>query len=108
MDITVLNEHQILLLLTELFLLLLFARGLGEVFRRLGQPAVVGEILAGVLLGPTVFGSIAPVIQGKLFPVSDVIQMHMLETMSWLGALFLLMVAGMEVDLSTSCSGIIE
>ncbi|NLE28207.1 MAG: PTS transporter subunit EIIA [Phycisphaerae bacterium] len=100
MDITVLNEHQILLLLTELFLLLLFARGLGEVFRRLGQPAVVGEILAGVLLGPTVFGSIAPVIQGKLFPVSDVIQMHMLETLSWLGALFLLMVAGMEVELS--------
>jgi Kef-type K+ transport system membrane component KefB len=100
MEITVLNEHQILLLLTELFLLLFFARGLGEIFRRLGQPAVVGEILAGVLLGPTVFGSLAPGIQMKIFPLSDSIQMHMLETMSWLGALFLLLVAGMEVVLS--------
>jgi Kef-type K+ transport system membrane component KefB/mannitol/fructose-specific phosphotransferase system IIA component len=100
MEITVLNEHQMLLLLAELFLLLFFARGLGEVFRRLGQPAVVGEILAGVLLGPTVFGSIAPGIQNAIFPASDAIQMHMLETLSWLGALFLLMVAGMEVDLS--------
>lgn len=99
MEITVLKEHQVLLLLVELFLLLLLARGLGEVFRRFGQPAVVGEILAGVLLGPTVLGNFFPAVQHRLFPTGDTIQMHMLEVFPWLGALFLLMVAGMEVDL---------
>jgi Kef-type K+ transport system membrane component KefB len=99
MEITVLKEHQVLLLLVELFLLLFFARGLGEISRRLGQPAVVGEILGGVLLGPTLFGEIFPDLFRDLFPITDTVQMHMLETFSWLGALFLLMVAGMEVDL---------
>jgi len=94
MEITVLNERQILLLLAELFLLLLFARGLGEVFHRLGQPAVVGEILAGVLLGPTVFGALYPGLQKAIFPTGDTVQMHMLEVFAWLGSLFLLMVAG--------------
>ena len=89
MDITVLNEHQILLLLTELYFPNRFSSAGHRVCR-----------IRGGFARPTVFGSIAPVIQGKLFPVSDVIQMHMLETLSWLGALFLLMVAGMEVELS--------
>jgi len=100
MEITVLREHQVLLLLVELFLLLLFARALGELSRRFGQPAVVGEIAGGVLLGPTVFGTLLPGLHGTVFPAGNAIQMHMLEVFSWLGALFLLMVAGMEVDLS--------
>ncbi len=99
MEITFLKEQQVLLLLAELFLLLFFARGLGEVSRWLGQPAVVGEILAGILLGPTLLGEILPDIYNSIFPPSDTIQMHMLETFSWLGGLFILMVAGMEVDL---------
>ncbi len=100
MEITVLTEHQILLLLEEIFLLLLVARGLGELSRRLGQPSVVGEILAGVVLGPTIFGTLLPTGYQKLFPVGDIVQMHMLETFSWFGGLCLLLVAGMEVDLS--------
>jgi Kef-type K+ transport system membrane component KefB/mannitol/fructose-specific phosphotransferase system IIA component (Ntr-type) len=99
MEVTVLQEHSMLLLLEELFLLLLFARGLGELFRRFGQPSVVGEILAGVLLGPTIFGALWPEMQLKIFP-ADPLQRNMQETIYWLGALFLLMVAGMEVDLS--------
>jgi Kef-type K+ transport system membrane component KefB len=100
MEITILQEKQVLRLLVELFLLLFFARGLGELSRRLGQPAVVGEILGGILLGPTVLGTFWPGLQRAIFPTGDPVQMHMLEVFSWLGALFLLMVAGMEVDLS--------
>jgi len=100
MEITILQEKQVLRLLVELFLLLFFARGLGELFRRFGQPAVVGEIIGGILLGPTVLGAFWPELQRAIFPTGDAIQMHMLEVFSWLGALFLLMVAGMEVDLS--------
>ncbi|PXX71308.1 transporter (CPA2 family) [Nocardia tenerifensis] len=53
--------------LLAVLLLLLAANLLGQLFRRLRQPKVVGEILAGILLGPTVFGKIAPGFTADLF-----------------------------------------
>jgi Kef-type K+ transport system membrane component KefB len=80
--------------------LLAFARALGEAAKRFRQPSIVGEILAGVLLGPTVLGAVAPEWTGYLFPSKgpNALAFHGLTTLAI--ALFLL-VAGMEVDLST-------
>ena len=85
-----LDETHIFLFLAQLFVLLALARGLGELFRRWGQPSLTAELLVGVLVGPTVLGRFAPAFHGWLFP-PDVVQQTMLDTVAWLGLLFLLL-----------------
>ena len=63
-----LAPHDIVVMLTGFAVMLGLARAAGELFNRLGQPAIVGEILAGILLGPTVLGTFAPGLFGWLFP----------------------------------------
>ena len=94
-----LGHHELLILLLELALLLFVARGLGELMRRINLPPVVGELLAGVLLGPSFFGLILPTVQAQIFPKSQV-QSDLLSVVSWLGVLFLLVVTGLETDLN--------
>ena len=52
----------------QMFVILLVCRGVGAVARRIGQPQVVGEMIAGVLLGPSLLGLIAPAVQRTIFP----------------------------------------
>ncbi|MFO7715181.1 MAG: cation:proton antiporter [Desulfosarcina sp.] len=80
--------------------LLCAARLLGEIAQRLQQPAVLGELLAGVLLGPTVLGSLAPGLSGFLFPLQGVNAIA-LDAFAALAIVLFLLVAGMEVNLST-------
>lgn len=94
-----LGHHELLLLLLQLALLLLVARSLGELMRRWHQPQVIGELLAGVLLGPSVFGAALPQLQAQFFPASQT-QANLLSAISWLGVLFLLLVTGLETDLN--------
>lgn len=94
-----LGHHELLLVLLQLSLLLLVARGLGELMRRINLPAVVGELLAGVLLGPSLFGWLFPALYGYIFPKSQT-QSDLLSVVSWLGVLFLLIVTGLETDLN--------
>ncbi|HSG28242.1 MAG TPA: cation:proton antiporter, partial [Candidatus Krumholzibacterium sp.] len=94
-----LDETHILIFLVQLLILMGAARGLGELFRRFKQPALTAEILVGVLLGPTILGRYLPGIQIALFP-PDAIQQSMLETVAWLGILFLLLETGLEIDFS--------
>lgn len=91
------GHHDITLLLIQLTLLLLAARSLGALCTRIGQPSVIGEIAAGILLGPTLFGNLAPVLGGWILP-QTVSQGHMLEAVSLLGATLLMMMVGMETD----------
>jgi Kef-type K+ transport system membrane component KefB/nucleotide-binding universal stress UspA family protein len=93
-----LGEHEVLLLLLQLGLLLLTARGLGEIAVRFRLPSVVGELLAGVLLGPSIFGLIAPATFRALVP-ADPGQFHLLDVVSLLGVIMLLIVTGMETDI---------
>lgn len=93
----VLNESHILLFLLQVSVLLALARTLGVLCEEVRIPAIAGEIIAGVLLGPTVFGRIAPEAQTWLFP-HDNIQNTMLETVSWLGVFFLLLASGFHVN----------
>ncbi|HLV26852.1 MAG TPA: cation:proton antiporter, partial [Gemmatimonadales bacterium] len=92
------SGHSILVLLVQLALLLFLARSLSEVMRRIGQPAVIGELLAGILLGPTVLGHWSPDLYLLVFP-QDVQQFHLLEIVSWLGMVLLLLLTGFETDL---------
>lgn len=94
-----LDESHIFLFLAQLFALVLCARGLGELFRRWKQPALTAEILVGIVLGPTVFGRFLPGAHAALFP-AEAIQQAMLETVAWVGVLFLLLDTGLEIDFS--------
>jgi len=93
----VLNESHILVFLLQLTVLLALARTLGAICESRGVPAIAGEILAGVMLGPTLLGRVAPELQVALFP-HDIAQDTMLETLSWLGVFFLLLASGFHVD----------
>ncbi|MGE0681436.1 MAG: cation:proton antiporter [Candidatus Binatia bacterium] len=89
--------HQIFLFLLQFAVLLATARLLGELMKRYDQPPVFGELLAGVLLGPSFLGWVFPALFSFLFP-PDLQQYHFLELLSWLGMLFLLLFTGLEID----------
>ena len=71
------------------------ARLTGAALRRLGQPQVMGEVLAGILLGPTLLGAIAPEVQAYLFP-ADIVPL--LSGAAQIGLAFYLFLVGMEID----------
>jgi len=95
------NEQNIFLFLLQLFVLLGLARGLGEVFSRWKQPALTAEILVGIVLGPTLLGRFLPAVHDAIFP-NDAVQQNMVDTVGWLGVLFLLLETGLEVDFSSA------
>jgi Kef-type K+ transport system membrane component KefB/nucleotide-binding universal stress UspA family protein len=94
-----LGEHQLLVFLLQFTLLLGAARALGALARRLGQPTVIGEVLAGVLLGPTVLGHLLPGVQAFVFP-RDPQQGGLLELLSWIGMILLMLRTGIDTDVS--------
>ncbi|WP_421913675.1 cation:proton antiporter [Mesorhizobium sp.] len=82
----------------QIVLLLVVGRGLGEVLQRYGQPAIMGQLIGGILLGPSLFGWLWPAAQQLIFP-SDPAQKSMMDAVSQLGILMLLLLTGMETDL---------
>jgi Kef-type K+ transport system membrane component KefB/nucleotide-binding universal stress UspA family protein len=91
-------HHDVLVLLVQVAILLVSARVLGEIAQRLGQSSVVGEILAGVLLGPSVLSSLVPALGEWLVPHNQV-QGYLLELVAMFGVMFLLLITGLETDL---------
>jgi Kef-type K+ transport system membrane component KefB/mannitol/fructose-specific phosphotransferase system IIA component (Ntr-type) len=91
------TEHDSLVFLLSLGAMLAAARLVGEIGRWLGMPMVVGEIAAGIVLGPTVFGRVAPDAQRWLFPGGAV--RSMVGGYSTIAVVLLLVVVGLEVDL---------
>lgn len=94
-----LNESQLVVMLLAVGTLIGAARLLGELAQRFHQPAILGELLAGVLLGPTVFGTLSPEWQGWLFPRQGPNAL-VLDSLGSLAIVLFLLVAGLEVDLS--------
>jgi Kef-type K+ transport system membrane component KefB len=92
-----LDESHILLFLLQLLVLLGLAKTLGAMCEAVKIPAIAGEIFAGIMLGPTILGRLAPDLQKALFP-HEAVQSTMLETVSWLGVFFLLLASGFHVD----------
>jgi Kef-type K+ transport system membrane component KefB len=69
----------------------------GLLFRRLGQTAVIGEMFAGILLGPSFLGQIGPAVEASLFPESSLPPLFMI---SQLGSVLFMFVVGMDVDVA--------
>lgn len=86
------------LFLVQIAVLLLVGRLLGEAMQRLGQPAVMGQLIGGLLLGPSVLGALWPAAEHAIFPAIPE-QKSMTAAVSQLGVLMLLMLTGMETDL---------
>lgn len=93
-----LNSEQITVLFLSIAIMLLFARSFGELFNRIKLAAIVGEIVAGIILGPTILGSFFPSIYNWLFPLDSV--RIALNGITNISIVLLLLVAGIEVDLS--------
>lgn len=92
-----LSEHEVLVFLVQLALLVGVARIFGWLMKSVGQPAVIGELLAGVVLGPTLFGRVAPDAFDWVFGEPTVTSV--IFGISWLGVIMLLVVIGFETDL---------
>jgi Kef-type K+ transport system membrane component KefB len=73
--------------------LLVCGRLAGEIMQRIGQPAVMGQLIAGILLGPSVLGALWPAGQQALFPGSAD-QKAMIDAVAQLGVLLLLLLTG--------------
>ncbi|MBR0714848.1 cation:proton antiporter [Bradyrhizobium liaoningense] len=86
------------LLIGQIVLLIAVGRGLGEIMQRFGQPSVMGELLAGIILGPSLFGWIWPEAQAAIFPRTPE-QKAMIDGIAQFGILLLLLLTGMETDL---------
>ena len=89
--------HPLGRLLLQLIVIVLMARLCGSLFQKIGQPPVVGEILAGIVLGPSVFGALAP--RGAAF-VFEASSLGALRLLAEIGVLLFLFAVGLELDLS--------
>jgi Kef-type K+ transport system membrane component KefB/mannitol/fructose-specific phosphotransferase system IIA component (Ntr-type) len=93
-----LAPHDVMTMFLALAVLLGTAKLAGEVMQKLDQPSVLGEIMAGILLGPTVLGQIKPNLYAFLFPATGNLPI-VLDTVTTLGVVFFLLSAGLEIDL---------
>src|SRR3954469_12246278 len=82
-------------LLLQILVILVVARVCGLLVRRLGQPQVIGEILAGILLGPSLFQLVAPGAHAFVFPEGSAQQLYFL---SQVGILLFMFIVGLELD----------
>lgn len=88
----------IAVLLLQIIIIILFARLFGYLFKKIGQPAVIGEIVAGIILGPSILGAYFPHITGFLFPATS---LGTLNFLSQIGLVLFMFIIGMELDLKS-------
>ncbi len=82
--------------IAQIVLLVIVGRVFGEFFQRFGQPVVMGQLVAGILLGPSLFGWVWPTAHDMVFPEGGIV---MIDAVAKLGVLMLLLLTGMETDL---------
>jgi Kef-type K+ transport system membrane component KefB len=89
-------EHPLTILLAQIITIILVARFFGWVFKKIGQPSVIGEIIAGIVLGPSLMGMYFPEFSAHLFPKDS---LGNLQFLSQIGLILFMFVIGMELDL---------
>lgn len=88
--------HSLAILLLQIITIIVVARAFGFIFRKIGQPSVIGEIIAGIALGPSLLGAVLPEFSAMLFPPSS---LGNLSVLSQIGLVLFMFVVGMELDL---------
>lgn len=101
LPISFIPSHSLTLVLLQAGLLLAAALTLGNLSVELGQPALIGELAAGLLLGPPVLGSLWPRVEGGLFP-PNASQAHLLDAIGQVGVLLLVALAGVHARVTTT------
>lgn len=94
------NHQEFIVFLTQIFLMVGVAWMFGYLMRRLNQPMVLGELIGGVLIGPTVLGNCLPGFYAHLFP-DDSAVMTARDALLRVGMLFFMFSAGLEVNLKS-------
>lgn len=89
-------HHPLAILLAQIITIIIVARVFGWIFRKIGQPSVIGEIIAGIFLGPSLVGMYFPEFSAALFPVAS---LGNLQFLSQIGLILFMFVIGMELDL---------
>jgi len=89
-------EHPLAILLLQIITIIIVARFFGWIFRKIGQPSVIGEIIAGIFLGPSLVGMYFPEYSAMLFPPDS---LGNLQFLSQIGLILFMFVVGMELDL---------
>ena len=89
-------KHPLAILLLQIITIIIVARSFGWIFRKIGQPSVIGEIIAGIFLGPSVVGMYFPDYSAMLFPKES---LGNLQFLSQIGLMLFMFVIGMELDL---------
>src|SRR5512145_2983198 len=84
------------LLIAQITTILVVARLAGWLFSKLHQPSVIGEMVAGILLGPSLLGWAAPAVFASLFPPES---LGSLNSLSQIGLLLFMFLVGLELDL---------
>lgn len=97
--------EKVSMLLLQMVSILLFARVMGFIFSKLGQPTVIGEILAGIVLGPSVLGNFFPDAFSFLFSPGSLDSIYII---SQIGLVLFMFIIGMELNLSALKSKIRE
>ena len=89
-------KHPLAILLLQIITIIIVARIFGWIFRKIGQPSVIGEIIAGIFLGPSLIGHYFPEYSAVLFPIES---LGNLGFLSQIGLILFMFVIGMELDL---------
>lgn len=89
-------QHPLALLLAQIITIILVAKLFGWICRKIGQPTVVGEMIAGILLGPSLLGMYLPEFSNILFPPQS---LGNLQFLSQIGLILFMFIVGMELDL---------
>jgi Kef-type K+ transport system membrane component KefB len=90
-------QHPLAILLAQIITIIFVARFFGWLFRKIGQPTVIGEMIAGIVLGPSLLGMYFPEYSAILFPVES---LGNLQFLSQIGLILFMFVIGMELDLN--------
>ena len=90
-------QHPLAVFLLQLLAILIVVRLFGGFFQKIGQPAVVGEMIAGIVLGPSLFGALLPDVSAFIFPKES---LSHLQLVSQVGLVLFMFVIGMELDLN--------
>lgn len=89
------QPHGVLLLLIQLVVIIVCSRLLGLLFRSIRQPLVIGEIVAGIMLGPSLLGQVSPALAAWLFPPDSTVYLHLLAQ---IGLIFFMFLVGLQFN----------